>query len=103
VKIPEVDNEGYLVDPNAWSEDWARETARAMNLMLTDEHWDAICFMRKFYEENQVSADARFVMRHLSEKRGASRNRLFELFPFGYPGQACKIAGMRRPRTWSTG
>ena len=43
------------------------------------------------------------VMRHLSETRGASRNRLFELFPYGYPGQACKIAGMRRPRVRSTG
>ncbi len=57
--------------------------------------------MRKFYEGHQVPADA--VMRHLSETRGADRNRLFELFPYGYPGQACKIAGMRRPRVWSTG
>ena len=35
--------------------------------------------------------------------RGAHRNRLFELFPYGYVQQACKIAGMIRPRAWSTG
>jgi len=82
---------------------FARETARAMGIELTAEHWEAIRFMRKFYEEHWVRAGARFVMRNLSETRGASRNRLFELFPCGYPGQACKIAGMRRPRVWSTG
>lgn len=34
---------------------------------------------------------------------GAGRNRLFEFFAHGYPGQARKIAGMKRPRIWSTG
>ncbi len=102
VQSPVVDSEGYLVDPGDWTEDWARETARAMGIDLTPEHWQAIRFMRAFYDEHRVPADARFVMRHLSES-GADRNRLFELFPYGYPGQACKIAGMRRPRTWSTG
>ena len=28
---------------------------------------------------------------------------LFDLFPYGYVKQACKIAGMQRPRAWSTG
>jgi len=100
---PQLDKEGYLLDPNDWSEEWARETARGFHIDLTDEHWDAIRFMRAFYDEHRVPADARFVMRHLTETRGARRNRLFELFPYGYPGQACKIAGMRRPRIWSTG
>jgi tRNA 2-thiouridine synthesizing protein E len=45
-------------------------------------------------------------MKHLAEYRGprqADRNDLFRLFPYGYVKQACKIAGMRRPRAWSTG
>jgi tRNA 2-thiouridine synthesizing protein E len=70
---------------------------------LTGEHWDVLRFMRAYFEEHQVPPDARFVMRHLSQTRGADRNRLFDLFPYGYAGQACKIAGMRRPRIWSTG
>jgi len=28
---------------------------------------------------------------------------VFELFPYGYVKQACKIAGMKKPRAWSTG
>jgi sulfur relay (sulfurtransferase) DsrC/TusE family protein len=34
---------------------------------------------------------------------GRARGRLFELFPYGYVKQACKVAGMKRPRAWSTG
>ncbi|MGO9390377.1 TusE/DsrC/DsvC family sulfur relay protein [Rhodoblastus sp.] len=99
----ETDIEGYLTDPGAWTEDWAREIAREQQIEMTEEHWDVLHFMRAYFEERQVPPDARFVMRHLSQTRGADRNRLFELFPHGYVGQACKIAGMRKPRIWSTG
>jgi len=99
----EVDAEGYLSDPADWTEEWAIAAAKAQNIDLTDEHWSVIRFMRTFLDLHQVAPDARFVMRHLSDTTGAERNRLFELFPYGYPGQACKIAGMRRPRAWSTG
>ncbi len=100
---PELDAEGYLTDPGAWSEDFARATAQQLGLELTGDHWAVFRFMRAYLEEHQVAPDARFVMRHLAETMGAGRNRLFELFPYGYVGQACKIAGMRRPRVWSTG
>ena len=99
----ELDAEGYLTDPADWTEEWATTTARAQNIELTAEHWSVIRYMRTFLETHQVAPDARFVMRHLTETSSATRNRLFELFPYGYPEQACKIAGMRRPRVWSIG
>lgn len=70
------------------------------------KHWQVLQFMREFYEQRQVAADARFVIKHLTEDLGggtAARNQLFEPFPYGYVKQACKIAGMRRPRSWGTG
>ena len=99
----ELDNEGYLVNPDDWNEAWALEIARHENINLTEEHWSVLRFMRDFLAQHQVAPDARFVIRHLTEKHGAGRNRLFELFPYGYVQQACKMAGMRRPRIWSTG
>lgn len=103
MRAPETDVEGYLTNPADWSEDWAMELARKLDIELSDDHWAALRYMRAFLDEHQVAPDARFVMRHLTETRGAGRNRLFELFPYGYAGQACKLAGMRRPRAWSTG
>lgn len=98
-----TDNEGYLVDPADWNADIAVELARREGIALTPEHWDVLHFMRRYLDEHQIIPDARFVIRHLTETQGAGRNRLFELFPYGYVQQACKISGMRRPRAWSTG
>ena len=102
----QLDEEGYLVDPADWNEQVARELARQERIVLSDEHWAAIRFMREYYEQRHIAPDARHVMKHLAELKGADkagRNDLFRLFPYGYVKQACKIAGMRRPRAWSTG
>jgi TusE/DsrC/DsvC family sulfur relay protein len=102
--MPERDAEGYLVDPGDWNEEVASALAQDENIQLGDDHWDVLRFMRDFYEEHQVAADARFVIKHLAGRMGRdAQKNLFMLFPYGYVKQACKIAGMRRPRAWSTG
>ena len=102
--VPDIDDEGYLIDPGDWNENVALEFARQEDIQLTEDHWDAINFMRQYYAEHQVAPDVRHVTKHLAERLGVeSRNKIFELFPYGYVKQACKIAGMKRPRGWSTG
>jgi len=101
-----LDEEGYLVEPDHWSEDLARQIAAGEGLALTHEHWKIIAYMRARYAERQVAPDARLVVRFLADELGygeRARGRLFELFPYGYVKQACKVAGMKRPRAWSTG
>ena len=101
-----TDDEGYLIDPDDWSESIAEALAGREALQLTDLHWSILRFMRAFLDEHQLIPDARFVIRFLADDVGlgdAAHRRLFELFPYGYVRQACKIAGMRRPRAWSTG
>ncbi len=103
---PVLDDEGYLVDPADWNESLAADLARKERIVLSDAHWEVIRFMRRHYETHHIAPDARHVMKHLAAYRGAAsedRNDLFKLFPYGYVKQACKIAGMRRPRAWSTG
>ncbi|MFH7042181.1 TusE/DsrC/DsvC family sulfur relay protein [Paucibacter sp. JuS9] len=102
--MPQVDEEGYLVDPADWSEPWAEQAATQQGLSLADGHWFVIRFMRSQQHEHQITPDARFVIRQLEQRYpGQGRKRLFELFPYGYVAQACRIAGMKRPRAWSTG
>ncbi|MBI4740137.1 MAG: TusE/DsrC/DsvC family sulfur relay protein [Betaproteobacteria bacterium] len=102
--MPVLDAEGYLIDPGEWNEAVARELAARLGIVLADDHWEVIRFMRSRYEEHQVAVDVRHVIKHL-EARYPARGRalIFELFPYGYVAQACKIAGMERPRAWSTG
>jgi TusE/DsrC/DsvC family sulfur relay protein len=105
-KAVPTDDEGYLIDPADWTRELAAQMARQENIVLSDLHWAVLGFMRDYYEQRQIAPDARHVIRFLAERQGADgggRNELFELFPYGYVKQACRIAGMRRPRAWSTG
>jgi TusE/DsrC/DsvC family sulfur relay protein len=102
--LPPVDAEGYLIDPSSWTEAVARRLAEEEGITLGEEHWRVLRFMRGWLDEHGVTPDARHVMRLLGGgERDEGRARLFELFPYGYVKQACRIAGMRRPRAWSTG
>jgi TusE/DsrC/DsvC family sulfur relay protein len=42
MQSPNVDEEGYLIEPHDWSEDLAQEFARQENISLTEDHWDVI-------------------------------------------------------------
>jgi tRNA 2-thiouridine synthesizing protein E len=100
----ETDDEGYLVDPATWTEAFAEQVAAEEGVTLTGEHWRVIRFMREWRDEHGVSPDARHVMKLIGgDDRDRGRVRMFELFPLGYVKQACRIAGMKRPRAWSTG
>jgi tRNA 2-thiouridine synthesizing protein E len=101
-----MDEEGYLIDPADWSEAFAEALAHEERIVLSDAHWAVIRFMRAYYEQRKIAPDARHAIKALAAFRGEAsggRNDLFQLFPYGYVKQACRIAGMRRPRAWSTG
>ncbi|MCB1355037.1 MAG: TusE/DsrC/DsvC family sulfur relay protein [Maritimibacter sp.] len=102
-----VDEAGYLVDPDDWSREFAQAVAVQEGIVPDSLHWQVIAFMRAYLDDHGIMPDARFVMRFLGgelnlDKEGA-KHKLFELFPYGYVRQACKMAGMRQPRAWSTG
>lgn len=104
IEMPTRDAEGYLVEPAQWNQEVAVALAEELRIELDDDHWDVIHHMRALWEEHQVAPDARHIIKHLEQRYpGTGRKRLFELFPYGYVAQACKIAGMKRPRAWSTG
>lgn len=101
------DAEGYLVNPRDWDESVAGTLAAEENIELDSGYWPVIQFMREYWLENQVAPDVRHVVDFLVRQQGldkkVAKRRLFKLFPYGYVKQACKIAGMQRPRAWSTG
>ncbi len=101
------DSEGYVVDPQDWSPDIAGSLAAEENLELTMDYWPILDFMRTYWADHRVAPDVRHVIEYLVTEHGYekkdAKKHLFDLFPYGYVKQACKIAGMQRPRAWSTG
>lgn len=102
------DPEGYLIDPERWDANAAEDLAEEEGLRLDDAYWPVLHFMRSYWAENGVAPDVRHVVDYLIKEHGhddkkSAKNYLYRLFPYGYVKQACKIAGMQRPRAWSTG
>ena len=98
--MPERDNEGYLLDPGAWSRALAPLLAAEDGLTLSPVHWQVIDFIRAWYGDTESVPEARRVIQHLAEQGGDKRSAkqaLYALFPHGYGQQACRIAGMRKP------
>jgi tRNA 2-thiouridine synthesizing protein E len=102
-----VDTEGYLIDPENWNEPLAEILAKEEKIELNEESWVILRFIRDYYAEHRIIPDIRHVVKYFSEHlkcdKHTAKNRLFELFPYGYVKQTCKSAGMKRPRAWSTG
>ena len=105
--IVQRDEEGYLVNPDDWTPKIALALAKKEHLLLTSEHWMGINFIREYYVEHGITPDVRHVIKHLAAQQHVDKKvakaQLFDLYPFGYVKQTCKIAGMKRPRAWSTG
>ncbi len=100
-KVLETDEEGFLLDPSEWNLAVAEEIARGEGLELKGAVWEVVKFVRDYFDNNQAVPEARVVLKELSATMGkemGTRKFLYQLFPYGYGQQACKIAGMRMPR-----
>lgn len=102
-----LDKEGYLVNPEDWNKEVANQLALSESISINDEHWTVLDFIREYFSVHGIVPDIRHTVSHLVElhdsEKKAAKKYLFKLFPYGYVKQACKLAGMRRPRAWSTG
>lgn len=96
------DGEGYLLDLEAWSEDYVRASAEREGLELTDEHWQVIYFIRDFHDKHGVQAPVRDMVKYFKkswDKEKGNSKYLHEIFPKGGPQkQGNRLAGVRKPK-----
>ena len=103
IRLAEIarDEEGFLQNPSDWDRALAYELAAQERIELSAEHWAVIDFIRDFFEQYQTVPETRALLKYLRAQLGpqhATRKYIHILFPYGYGQQACKIAGMRKPR-----
>lgn len=99
-KTYETDEEGYLVNLGEWNKDVAEYIAKTENLEMTDQHWEVVDFLRKYYDEFQIAPAVRVLTKAIGKKLGPEKGNsqyLYELFPYGPAKQACKVAGLPKP------
>jgi len=104
----ETDSEGYLLNPEDWSEAvagvMAMEQARQDGVPMTDTHLGLIHYFREHYEENQTHPTMRQLVMTLGRHHGehyrdrkAYEKFLYQLFPKGPVPELCKLAGLPKP------
>ena len=103
---PSRDTEGYLFQPEHWNEALAAEIAKEEGIELDDRYWSVVSFMRGYFQEHDIAPDVRHLIKHTATENGMTKKEakqlVFKLFPYGYVKQACKIAGLKKPRARST-
>jgi TusE/DsrC/DsvC family sulfur relay protein len=95
------DEEGFLLDARDWHPELIEAFAAEDGLVMTPERCEVVDYIRDYFEKNLSVPEARVLLKHLNAAWGkdkATRRYLYQLFPRGYGQQACKIAGMRKPR-----
>jgi tRNA 2-thiouridine synthesizing protein E len=91
----DVDAEGFLTDPQQWTEPLAEEIARANGIEhLTERHWLVIMYMRDTY----LATGTAPTIRTLGKASGVPIKELYELFPKGPAKLAARIGGIPKPR-----
>ncbi|GLX80412.1 sulfurtransferase [Thalassotalea insulae] len=95
-----TDTQGYLIDHTQWSEPLAQVIAMQDDLVLTEQHWEVIRFVRQFYITYNTSPAIRALTKAMKAEFGAekaSSRYLYRLFPEGPAKQATKYAGLPKP------
>ena len=90
----EVDEDGFIQDPEVWSEALAAAIAKLEEVdELTDEHWVIVNYLRGYYQQFGIAP----MIRKLCKQTGFDLKYIYELFPSGPAKGACKIAGLPKP------
>ena len=89
----ETDEQGFLVDPVRWDENFAVHKAYEMGIPgnLTDRHWQIIHYLRTHFERTGGVPN----VYETCEENDMCLEECEQLFPGGYHRGAVKIAGLR--------
>lgn len=91
----ELNEEGFLVRPEEWTEAAALALAKAEEGLaeLTAEHWAVVKFIRDYYLDKNLAP----MVRKMCQATGFPLMKIYDLFPSGPAKGACKVAGLPKP------
>ena len=89
----EFDDDGFMVDPQAWNPEIAESIAHSINIDLTDRHWIVINFAREEFEKNGEAP----TLRRITKTTPVNTKELYQLFPGGPAKNAAKVSGLGKP------
>jgi tRNA 2-thiouridine synthesizing protein E len=93
-KMVEIDEDGFIQDPDVWDEAVAASLAQTEGVdSLTDDHWVVVNYLREYYLEYNMAP----MIRKLCKATNFKLKEIYDLFPSGPAKGACKVAGLPKP------
>jgi tRNA 2-thiouridine synthesizing protein E len=90
----EVDEDGFIVDPELWNEQLVQAFARLEEVdELTENHWKVIHYLRNYWKQFGIAP----MIRKLCKETGFTLQEIYQMFPSGPAKGACKLAGLPKP------
>ncbi len=93
-KMMDVDEDGFIQDPEAWDEAVATDLAKTEGVDdMTPDHWKLVKYLREYYLEYNMAP----MIRKLCKATDFKLKEIYDLFPSGPAKGACKVAGLPKP------
>ena len=90
----EVDEDGFIQDPDQWDEEVAKSLAETEGVTeLGEDHWKLVHYLRDYYLKFQIAP----MIRKLCKETGFDLKYVYQMFPSGPAKGACKVAGLPKP------
>ena len=90
----EVDEDGFLQEPEIWNRDVAVDFATTEGVAeLTENHWKVINYLRNYYLKFGIAP----MIRKVCKETGFKLSEIYQMFPSGPAKGACKLAGLPKP------
>jgi len=90
----EIDEDGFIQEPDKWSKDVAEDLAKTENASpMGEEHWKLVNYLRDYYVKFGIAPPIRMVVK----QTGLDLKKIYLLFPGGPAKGACKVAGLPKP------
>jgi tRNA 2-thiouridine synthesizing protein E len=91
----DVDAEGFLANPSAWTQPMAEAIAQEVGVSLSPIAWKVIEFARADYFAQKQSPG----LRRITANTGVPTKSLYELFPKGPGKLIARVAGIPKPKS----
>ena len=95
------DENGFLRQREAWSQDVAEAFAATEGIILTAAHWEVLALLQEFFEAFGDSPANRALVNYVKQRLGADKGNslyLMGLFPGSPARVGSRIAGLPKPK-----
>ncbi len=89
-----LDDEGFMTEPNEWTEEMAAFLASQIGIDLAEDHWKVIRFLRSDFAEQGETA----TLRRVTTLAGVSTKDLYGLFPGKPARKMAYVSGLPKPK-----